>query len=89
MTRPPGWPEDVEPIRIGDLARLGIDKTRQLYWDGEKIEIRCWLDLTNPKKSSPSSSPPPPYSAASAASSPASSTPLPCTAPMAATWSAA
>jgi len=50
MTKPPGWPNDVEEIRIGDLARLGIDKNRQLYWDGEKIELRRRLDLTKPQK---------------------------------------
>ena len=50
MNQPPNWPEGVEQIRIGDLARLGIDKHRQLYWDGQRIEIRRRLDLTRPQK---------------------------------------
>jgi len=50
MTEPPSWPKGVEEIRIGDLAHLGIDQNRQLYWDGQKIEIHRRLDLTRPQQ---------------------------------------
>ncbi len=40
------WPDDVEEIRIADLKRLGINKTRQLFWDGRQIEVRRPLVLT-------------------------------------------
>jgi hypothetical protein len=47
---PASWPHGVQPIRIGDLKRLGIDSERQLYWDGRAVEIRRPLDLTKLQK---------------------------------------
>jgi hypothetical protein len=47
---PPSWPDGVVPIRVADLKKIGIDKNRQLFWDGQKIEIRRRLDLTRPQK---------------------------------------
>jgi len=47
---PPSWPDGVAPIRVADLKKIGIDQNRQLYWDGQKIEIRRRLDLTRPQK---------------------------------------
>jgi hypothetical protein len=51
MTEPPEkWPDGVEEIKITDLKRLGIDKNRELYWDGQRIEVRRRLDLTRAQK---------------------------------------
>ena len=47
---PPSWPEGVEPIGLQDLNRLGIDSHHQLYWDGNRIEIRRFLVLTTFQK---------------------------------------
>jgi hypothetical protein len=40
------WPEDVEPITLDSLARLGIDRDDQLYWDGKRVEIQQRLKLS-------------------------------------------
>jgi hypothetical protein len=43
---PPRWPAGVQPIRVADLGRLGIDGENQLFWDGKRVEIRRPLVLT-------------------------------------------
>jgi hypothetical protein len=51
MTEPAEtWPDGVEEIKLPDLKRLGIDKNRELYWDGQRIEVRRRLDLTRAQK---------------------------------------
>ncbi len=40
----------MDEIKITDLKRLGIDRNRELYWDGQRIEIRRRLDLTGVQK---------------------------------------
>ena len=47
---PSGWPKDVAPIAIEDLARLGISADREVFWDGSRIEVRRRLDLTGLEK---------------------------------------
>jgi hypothetical protein len=49
-TTPSKWPEGIEPIRIEDLNRIGIDSEHQLYWDGHRIEIRRLLVFTRFQK---------------------------------------
>jgi hypothetical protein len=49
-TPEPAWPEGVREIRIGDLKKLWIDGDRQLFWDGQQIEIRRPLILTGAQK---------------------------------------
>ena len=44
------WPENVKPIGVGDLRRLGIDGDNRLYWDGKRVEVRRTLVLTLPQK---------------------------------------
>ncbi|HVY17425.1 MAG TPA: hypothetical protein VHB27_19540 [Rhodopila sp.] len=46
----PRWPDGVEPVGVEDLNRLGIDSRNQLYWDGQRIEIRRVLELTRLQK---------------------------------------
>ncbi len=43
-------PDDVAPIGIEDLGRLGIDSTNQLFWDGKRVELRRKLVLTGLQK---------------------------------------
>ncbi len=44
-----GWPDDVKPITVGDLKRLGLGPDNQLFWDGRAVEIRRKLSLTWPQ----------------------------------------
>jgi hypothetical protein len=36
---PPEWPTDVRPLSLDGLQLLGIDGKRQLFWDGERVQI--------------------------------------------------
>lgn len=47
---PKAWPGNVKQIGVGDLRRLGIDGENQLYWDGQRVEIRRPLVLTGFQK---------------------------------------
>ena len=47
---PAGWPQGVQPIGVADLRRLGIDRSNQLFWDGQRIEVRRPLVLTGLQK---------------------------------------
>ncbi len=47
---PEHWPKGVTPIGIEDLGRLGLNAQHQLFWNGERIEVRNRLDLTTLEK---------------------------------------
>lgn len=34
------WPSHVREIGIGEMDNLGIDKDRNLYWAGQRIEVK-------------------------------------------------
>ncbi|WP_150524237.1 hypothetical protein [Roseibium sediminis] len=39
-----GWPENVQIISLEQMDLIGIDpKTRELYWDGQKLKIASKL----------------------------------------------
>ena len=40
------WKPGIEPISLGGLSLLGLDKEKRLYWDGEPIRTDTRLDLT-------------------------------------------
>jgi len=42
----PEWPEGVRQISIEGLGLLGIDDDHQLYWDGQRVEVRRRLTLS-------------------------------------------
>ena len=42
----PAWPSHVRPISLEGLDLLGVDKDRNLYWNGEKIRTQSQFDLT-------------------------------------------
>jgi hypothetical protein len=44
------WPAGVERIGVDDVGRFGIDDANQLFWDGQRIEIRRTLVLTRFQK---------------------------------------
>ena len=46
----PSWPNGVHPIALEDLDRLGINSDNQLFWDGNRVEIRRALTLTTLQK---------------------------------------
>ncbi len=48
--RPPAWPDQVSPIGLEDLGRLGLNPENQLFWDGKRIEVRQALTLTRMQK---------------------------------------
>ena len=48
--RPPSGVDHVEPIGLEDLARLGINSSSELFWDGRRVEIRRRLDFTGFQK---------------------------------------
>jgi hypothetical protein len=50
QTGQPGWPDEVRPIQVPDLKRLGINERNELFWDGRHIEIRRSLTLTRFQK---------------------------------------
>ncbi len=44
--RPKGWPDRVEPIRLGSLDLLGVHlDTGELYWDGRKVIVQRPITL--------------------------------------------
>ena len=48
---PVRWPADVEPISLEDLGRLGINRQQELFWDGQRVEVRRRIILTGFQKS--------------------------------------
>lgn len=43
---PSNWPDNVRPIDMDSLGRLGIDEKHRLYWEGEPLEISKPLSFT-------------------------------------------
>ena len=43
--RPSGWPQNVEPMVLQDLNRLGTDPKNQLFWDGKLVRTRLTLNF--------------------------------------------
>ena len=43
---PPGWPPEVRPITVEQMARLGIGDAPELFWDGRRVEVRRRLVRT-------------------------------------------
>ena len=39
------WPQGVNPITFDSMEHLGLDGKNNLYWDGNRIEVRKRLDL--------------------------------------------
>ncbi len=43
---PPEWPKRVRPLSLDGLQLLGIDDSRQLFWDGERVQVERRFVLT-------------------------------------------
>jgi hypothetical protein len=50
MTKPPHWPDDVEPMAVEEFEKLGINAKNELFWDGRPIELRRSIVLTTPQR---------------------------------------
>ncbi len=38
--RPPHWPDDVEPLAIDELDKLGRNRRNELFWDGRRLRTQ-------------------------------------------------